>query len=1182
MKKYENQYQIRSKFNDSIKRKILGPGSENISFFDNYEIITENPESRYTTGILYPMGKSHDLSGEVDSVAYPDEESTNVDNSFLPSSIGMTFYCLMKNSKLKVNINSSYYETENNPKLKLNDDQFHLIENAINDSEIKKYFNFDIDGKTIQFVDDFVNEGGEEEKNKKIYEILNTSLKSLRVDNSKTELSSVIDSLIKILNNIQYNNKKMYCRIPLNDSLNIEFTGSILKTKVFKGDLSESTSMELFAKRQKIENLNGEVIYAVTLVLRNLSKGKRAKSFFQTQIEVPSQDCIDFKSSEDIDIKQISKMAYDDKMNLFLYKRKKTYVFGKGISAEWIISNNKIQYVRTTYLPKYEVLPMSFDIPTLKDDILQADSYIEGNNDSDIFKRLEAFTDEYKKWIDNISTIEVDEEFDSLKNDNIKKCIECFKRMKLSIEYLKNNSKALRAFKLANEAMILQRNNDAKKNDAEMKVNCFKKHDYTSMREKFKWRPFQLAFILDSLESVLNDKSKDRKKLNLIWVSTGGGKTEAYLFAIALTIIFRRLAHPSSYHGVNAIMRYTLRLLTAQQFERASKLIVSLEFMRRQYEKLQINDLGTEEISIGLWIGQSTEYTLKGAKKTLKKMMDSNSVLSAKKKNKFQVLNCPWCGYSLIPKKENLDLSREWGYYPIGTRKPKYNLCCVNKNCEFYGAYNPQNGLPVFVVDETVYKKRPSLLFGTVDKFAQAPLKEEVQNLFGSDDVKKYRRPDLVIQDELHLISGPLGSIVGLYEAGFDYIFKKDSNNLGPKYIASTATIKNADDQVKNIFNRKVVQFPPSGIDASDNFFVKEQSKDEAYGRKYIGVMATGKTQVTAEVRLMSAMLQASEELNVSDEEKDIYWTTTGYFNSIRELGKAAGLISDDVREYLKRLEKQTGVSARYLSSDGSKNVELTSRVESSDIPEILKRLKSKYSSDIKSNKSIDTLIASNMLSVGIDIDRLNSMFVVGQPKLNSEYIQATSRVGRKSLGNVFTLYNSTRSRDRSHYETFQSYHQNLYKFVESSSVTPYSAPALKKAVAAVIVMMLRNTVEDLSGDSSAIEVSDKELLGMKNEILEIIKKSSDADLYIKDADKIISNFINKWKYLRDITKEKEGNLFYYKNSTETAKMENNDKDSILLKSFEDHNEINNFDKVTNVMNSMRNVENSSYLSKNE
>ena len=1176
---YENQYQIRSKFNDSIKRKILGPGSENISFFDDYEIITEKPESRYTTGILYPMGQSHELSGEVDSVSYPDEESTNVDNSFLPSSIGMTFYCLMKNNKLKINITSSYYETENNPQIKLSNDQFNFIENAVIHSEIKKYFNFNEEEKTIQFIDDLVNDGdSKEKKDKKIYEALNDKLKSLKIEDSKKKLNAVIDSLIKVLNMIQYVTKKMYRRVPLNDSLNIEFTENILKTKVFENVLNKNGSMELFAKRQKIENLNGEVIYAVTLVLRNLNKGKRAKSFFQTQIEVPNQDYIEFKSSEDIDIKQINKMNYDDKMNLFLYKDKKTYAFGKGISAEWNINNDKIQYVRTTYLPTYEVLPMSFDIPTLNDDILQADSYIEGNNDSDIFKRLEIFTNEYKKWIDNISTITVDKEFVTLKNDNVTKCIESFNRMKTSIKYLKNNSKALRAFKLANEAMILQRSSDA-----EMKVACFKKHDYTSM-PKFKWRPFQLAFILDSLESVLNDNSKDRKKLNLIWVSTGGGKTEAYLFAIALTIIFRRLAHPNSYHGVNAIMRYTLRLLTAQQFERASRLIVSLEFMRRQLERSQQNDLGAEEISIGLWIGSSTEYTINGAKKTLNEMREANSVSSAKKKNKFQVLNCPWCGCSLIPKKEDLHSARKWGYNPIftSTKKSEYNLCCVNENCEFYGAYNFKNGLPIFVVDETVYRKRPSLLFGTVDKFAQAPLKGEVQNLFGSDDVKKYRRPDLVIQDELHLISGPLGSIVGLYETGFDYIFGKDSNNLGPKYIASTATIKNANDQVKNIFNRKVVQFPPSGIDASDNFFVKEQSKDEAYGRKYIGVMATGKTQVTAEVRLISAMLQASKELNVSDEEKDIYWTTTGYFNSIRELGKAAGLISDDVREYLKRLEKQTGVEARHLSSDGSKNVELTSRIESSDIPETLKRLENKYNSDIKNNKSIDTLIASNMLSVGIDIDRLNSMFVVGQPKLNSEYIQATSRVGRKSLGNVFTLYNSTRSRDRSHYETFQSYHQNLYKFVESSSVTPYSAPALKKAVAAVIVMMLRNTVEDLSGDSSAINVKDNQLLDIKDEILKTIEKSSDADLYLKDANKIISDFINKWKYLRDITSKQNGNLFYYKNSAETAKMKNNDKDNILLKAFEDHNEINNSDKVTNVMNSMRNVENSSYLSKNE
>nr|WP_054755828.1 helicase-related protein [Liquorilactobacillus satsumensis] len=495
----------------------------------------------------------------------------------------------------------------------------------------------------------------------------------------------------------------------------------------------------------------------------------------------------------------------------------------------------------------------------------------------------------------------------------------------------------------------------------------------------------------------------------------------------------------------------------------------------------------------------------------------------------------------------------------------------MTKDCPF------NNGLPIYVVDESIYKVRPTLIFGTVDKFAQVPLNESAQHLFGSDDNNRYHRPDLIVQDELHLISGPLGSIVGLYEAGFDYIFRDNSTEEGPKYIASTATIRNAEEQVKGIFDRRVQQFPPQGITSSDNYFIRDSN--EGHGRKYFGIMGTGKSQMTVEVHILAAMLQCAVDLGGHGcDAEELYWTIAGYFNSLRELGKASTLLRDDVRDYLRELKKRLCIpneKFRELSDFNAK--ELTSRIEGNQIPEIIKELEIMHNdqSEVENKQyAVDTLLATNMLSVGIDISRLNAMLVVGQPKLTSEYIQATSRVGRKTLGAVFTLYNSTRSRDRSHYETFQAYHQSLYKYVEPSSVTPFSVPAMKRCIpGGVMAAMLRNTVEQLSGDKCAINIlednNNQQLERTKKFLNDRVKHSEDKyHLYQNGAQEIINNFINKWRKLATDSQDLEFQYFKY------PMVSSQYPGNLLLRSFND----NSHKEASHVMESMRNVDDVSFV----
>ena len=422
-------------------------------------------------------------------------------------------------------------------------------------------------------------------------------------------------------------------------------------------------------------------------------------------------------------------------------------------------------------------------------------------------------------------------------------------------------------------------------------------------------------------------------------------------------------------------------------------------------------------------------------------------------------------------------------------------------------------------MDEDIYKNPPTLLFATVDKFAMMTWKGEVSNLFALNHGNENLSPELIIQDELHLISGPLGTMVGLYETVIDAMCSE--KGIKPKIIASTATIRRASEQVKGLYNRNVKQFPPPGLSADDSFFVKDVPTTKEPGRLYVGVMPSGKTQTTVEVRLMGGLLQRTSMLEgIDDEIKDKYWTLVTYFNSIRELGKCSTLVNDDIVDNMNTLAKRVGriQNLRRLFNQR----ELTSRLSATDINNTLKELDKEYikKSDYYSYP-IDVLLATNMISVGVDVDRLNCMVIVGQPKLTSEYIQASSRVGRKYPGIVFTLYNSSKTRDRSHYEQFYKYHQSFYKFVDPTSVTPFSEPARERALHAIFISMVRHLL-GLQGEEMAtdFDIETTDIKKIKDIILDRAKNISNTDEYdvedeiTKEIEKIVTWWDEKAKAL--------------------------------------------------------------------
>ena len=321
--------------------------------------------------------------------------------------------------------------------------------------------------------------------------------------------------------------------------------------------------------------------------------------------------------------------------------------------------------------------------------------------------------------------------------------------------------------------------------------------------------------------------------------------------------------------------------------------------------------------------------------------------------------------------------------------------------------------------------------------------------LFGGDG--EFTPPDLIIQDELHLISGPLGSIAGLYEVAIDELCRRGL--VRPKIIGSTATIRRAEDQIQALFDRQTYQFPSPGLDAGNSGFAILDNDHP--GRLYLGITTAGRSATYMLQALAASLLQSAGDSSASPEERNYYWTQVIYFNSLRELGHALVLMQDDVPFSIRQLSDRREESLREIDPPA----EMTSRVRSYEIRDMLDRLEM----DADHPEAVDLLLASNMISVGMDVPRLGLMIVNTQPKTLSEYIQATSRVGRGAVpGLIVTMYNNMRPRDRSHYETFETWHRSLYRDIEATSVTPFASRAQDKALHAILVALVRHKVRGM------------------------------------------------------------------------------------------------------------------------
>ncbi|MGW0772451.1 helicase-related protein [Streptomyces sp. NPDC002835] len=812
-------------------------------------------------------------------------------------------------------------------------------------------------------------------------------------------------------------------------------------TPNLKVDLAEGVALRVNARRP--DPTTGTVTITVTLVNTHRI-GERelqdAYSLFQCGLVVRAVD----GSSAFVE-RPAPVAAHDPEVatSRLLHRHAPTFAVGHGCAAEWDwapppigmtdADRAAVTEVRSEFVPTVEVL-LTDSNPDIDSTALSMLGLAD-NPDSEVLAALRNLASGYERWIDHkeaeanalVGTLH-----EKPARDQVQACREALGRIREGISLLADKPDLMQAFRLANRAMADQRARSAwVKNGRKGSPDLAAGH----------WRPFQIAFVLLCMAGVDDPGHPDREISDLLWFPTGGGKTEAYLGLIALTSFLRRIRRGAEGGGVTVLMRYTLRLLTLQQFERASILLCAMELMRRDAP----SELGTEEFSIGMWVGRSaTPNTLKvagGKLADLRRDLDKRLATE----NPVQLHACPWCGTRLDARA-----------YEVDEDAVRMHVRCPGDDCDF------ADGLPVHLIDEAVYAARPTLVIATVDKFASMPWRPATAALFNRVDPNDPTPPpELIVQDELHLISGPLGTLTGLYETAVDALAGR------PKVIASTATIRRAAEQGLSLFDRQVRQFPPAGLDSRDSWFAVETPREEKASRRYVGLFAPGTSQSTLLIRTYATLLHRAKHAQTEAGVRDAYWSLVGYFNSLRLLSAAELQVHDDVVAYLELLAEREGVAVRSTASYS----ELTSRIDASEIPARLKGIERK----LPQEDVVDVLLATNMIAVGVDVDRLGLMAVMGQPQTTAEYIQATSRVGRAHPGLVAVMLNAARSRDRSHYENFLHFHSALYREVESTSVTPFSARARERGLHAVIVALARILIPEARPNEAAGHVESYE-----------------------------------------------------------------------------------------------------------
>lgn len=872
-----------------------------------------------------------------------------------------------------------------------------------------------------------------------------------------------------------------------------------------------------------------------------VNESVNARCFFGVKITISSKHLLPYGESQSIQ----NNDAETEQLN-YIYRGIKDYGIGHICSVDWD-DTGEVKRIWSEFMPEYDVpdvdpVPQKVErngnlcvVPRIKDTKyleFKTLSLLSEESDDSIIDGLLLFASSYKDWIDELNDSDYPEQVEKIRRE----CLEDYKRIVSNIQLLKQPDN-MQCFRLMNTAMFMQlwhsrpenQNKFSSDNRGKRGVSIDYYKSLPAEVAKGKgpaaWRSFQLAFILLNIDGIINnplDDNWDKRNayVDLVWFPTGGGKTEAYLGIIAFCILNRRLIaskNGTKGGGTTAIMRYTLRLLATQQFQRATRLILALESIR----SWGIYDLGDEPISIGLYVGNdSLPNTESGLIDEAKKWKDD-----APSKIPLDKHRCPWCGGEL-----------EWEERTVG-RKKERNFICKHTFCF-------RRGLPILLCDDYVYETPPTLLFGTIDKFAMiahkvaADLDKDSRRLFTYNGLT----PDLIIQDELHLLSGPLGSAAGLFECAIDQLCTRTitingkSVKVRPKIISSTATTRNTELQIRALYGRGVNVFPKNGINYDDSFYAFYKRNPDnpllfSSKRKYVGIMPTGRTAMYCQLRLASCFLahraiferDNHNQLSNNDFQKavDYYFTLVSYFNSKKDVGTTDAQFTSEFPKYTRQILKRTirpeyMLNCYYAYNESFSKQELTGRLGGEEVVNALSDVQEKWETEKRDVHYVgeevysgitppDFVLATNMISVGIDVSRFNCMIINSMPRNKAEYIQATSRVARDEPGIVFTLHNPFRARDVSHYEKFREFHEKLYYYVEPISITPFSRKSIERYLPLYLGTIIRHNRQwGLSTDADVSSINPQVIEQIESVVKDyfswLAKKSEGLDGQLRDV----------------------------------------------------------------------------------
>jgi hypothetical protein len=631
-------------------------------------------------------------------------------------------------------------------------------------------------------------------------------------------------------------------------------------------------------------------------------------------------------------------------------------------------------------------------------------------------------------------------------------------RFEEGVRWLRRDPRLLLAFRLANRTMIKLGDMTGKGHEA--------------------WYLYQLVFVVSQLPALAWREHDPEQFAPGLWAGpeerdptaaatvlffpTSGGKTESYLGLTGCAMFYDRARGKS--RGVTAWCRFPLRLLTLQQTQRQIDFVVAADEVRlaADAELQEVGGDGGDRFALGFFAGEgNTPNSLSRDASTLDRL-----IRDAERRREVRVVDeCPYC------RRRSVEV------LPPDPSELRLVHACRDRDCG--------RELPVYVVDTELYRYLPSLIVGTLDKLANIGLTDRFGALLGDVDcectfhgfgrgMKCHERrakghpqntirplaaplydacPSLEIVDELHMVDEDLGAFSGHYEGILAVAqhrlsprTRHDSRGVRMKVIATTATIKGEDRQVEHLFGLRSVVLPLPGPSLDESFYWQLVDRPM---RRFIGVQPNRTTAEQALVRILQAFHEEIRWLETAGPSAvpglggtsvgefaallDLYRVSLTYVTSLVDFGKLRRSMDTQVNEYLRRRGLRE-IAVRELSGDTSFD----------DVRVTLDHL--------TGSGPTEGVIATSMVSHGVDVDRLNVMVFNGMPKSMAEYIQASSRVGRRFLGVVFMIFNPVRERDRSHFRYHAKFHEYLDRMVEPVAINRWSRHAAKKTLPGVLM----------------------------------------------------------------------------------------------------------------------------------